>query len=98
MEQDFTSEFTKGFAESFSEAAAAASQAMRILVADSNATIRKLLRMGLSNEDYEIIEATSGPDAYEIATATPEPHAILLDAGLAGKIDGLEVCRRLKAD
>ncbi|MEL6110071.1 MAG: HD domain-containing phosphohydrolase [Planctomycetota bacterium] len=98
MDHELTSEFTQGFTETFSEAAAAAEQAMRILVADGNATIRKLLRMGLSQEDYEIIEATSGPDAYEIATATPEPHAILLDAGIGGAMDGLEVCRRLKSD
>lgn len=90
--------FAEGFAESFSQAAADAQRKMRILVADGNATIRKLLRMGLAGESYEIIEATNGPDAYEIATATPEPHAILLDAGLGGGMDGLKVCRELKND
>ena len=87
-----------GFAETFSQAAADAQGKMRILVADGNATIRKLLRLGLSDEAYEIVEATNGPDAYRIATATPEPHAILLDAGLSGGMDGLKVCRDLKSD
>lgn len=87
-----------GFAETFSQAAADAQRKMRILVADRNATIRKLLRLGLTGEAYEILEATNGPDAYAIATATPEPHAILLDTGLGGGMDGLQVCRELKSD
>lgn len=90
--------FAEGFAETFSKAAADSQGKMRILVADGNATIRKLLRLGLTGEAYEIIEATNGPDAYEIATATPEPHAILIDAGLGGGMDGLKVCRELKSD
>ncbi len=91
-------ELTQGFAETFSQAANDAQGKMRLLVADSNATIRKLLRMGLSGESYEVIEATTGPDAYALATATPEPHAILLDAGIGGGMDGMQVCRELKSD
>ncbi|MCA9135187.1 MAG: response regulator [Planctomycetales bacterium] len=90
--------FAEGFAETFSKAAADSQGKMRILVADGNATIRKLLRLGLTGEAYEIIEATNGPDALAIATATPEPHAILLDTGLSGGMDGLQVCRELKSD
>ncbi len=88
----------QGFAETFSQAAADSQGKMRVLVADGNATIRKLLRLALSGEAYEIIEATTGPDAYQIATATPEPHAILLDSGIGGGMDGLQVCREIKSD
>lgn len=93
-----TTELNNGFAESFTQAAADSQRKMRILVADSNATIRKLLRLGLTGESYEIVEATNGPEAYAIATATPEPHAILLDARLGGDMDGLQVCHQLKSD
>ncbi|OYP34060.1 HD-GYP domain-containing protein [Rhodopirellula sp. MGV] len=89
---------TKGFAETFSQAAAEVDQKMRILVADGNATVRKLLRLALGGESYDITEATNGADAFSIATATPEPHAILLDAGISGGMDGLTVCRMLKDD
>ncbi|KAA1258717.1 Cyclic di-GMP phosphodiesterase response regulator RpfG [Rubripirellula obstinata] len=87
----------EGISETFAQAAADTAQKMRILVADSNSTIRKLLRHGLANEDYEIIEAGDGNEALKLAMQRPEPHAILIDAGISG-INGLEVVRRLKSD
>lgn len=92
-----SAELNAELANTFSQAAADVSQKMRVLVADGNATIRKLLRLGLINEDYEILEATTGEEAYAIATRRPEPHAILIDAQIPG-MDGLEVCRLLKND
>ena len=89
--------FTDGIAETFTQSAADVSQRMRILVADSNATIRKLLRHSLSSDDYEVFEAGDGKEALELAMQRPEPHAILVDAQIKG-IDGLEVCRTLKGD
>mgnify|MGYP003662817160 CR=1 FL=1 len=89
--------FTSGIADTFMQAAADVSQKMRILVADSNATIRKLLRHSLASEDYEIVEAGDGQQALELAMQRPEPHAILIDARIKG-IDGLQVCRQLKGD
>ena len=83
--------------ETFTQSAADVSQKMRILVADSNATIRKLLRHSLSNDDYEVFEAGDGQQTLDLAMQRPEPHAILIDARLKG-IDGLDVCRQLKAD
>ena len=90
-------EFTSGIADTFTQAAADVSQKMRILVADSNATIRKLLRHALAGNDYDVFEAGDGQQALDLAMQRPEPHAILIDARMKG-IDGLEVCRRLKSD
>lgn len=95
---EFNEQIAGGFADTFSQAAADVDQRMRILIADGNATIRKLLRMGLGIEQYEIQEAKTGQEAWELATARPEPHAILIDAGITGGMSGLEVCRRLKSD
>ncbi|NND99719.1 MAG: response regulator [Pirellulaceae bacterium] len=89
--------YTAGIAETFTQAAEDASQQMRILIADGNATIRKLLRHGLNKADYEILEATNGSEALAMAMQRPEPHAILIDAQISG-IDGLQVCRQLKSD
>jgi putative two-component system response regulator len=86
-----------GISDTFAQAAADTAQKMRILVADSNATIRKLLRHGLASEDYDIIEAGDGNEALQLAMQRPEPHAILIDAGISG-LGGLEVVRRLKSD
>lgn len=90
-------QFCGGIAETFNQAAADINQRMRILVADSNATIRKLLRHGLANQDCDVIEAGNGEDALKLAMQRPEPHAILIDARLSG-LDGLDVVRQLKSD
>lgn len=69
----------------------------RILVADGNPTVRKILRLTFKSLDWEILEADDGQRVLELAEETPRPHAILLDLHLS-KIDSFEVCRRLKAD
>ncbi|TWT50718.1 Cyclic di-GMP phosphodiesterase response regulator RpfG [Rubripirellula amarantea] len=90
-------QLANGIAATFTQAAADTAQKMRILIADSNATIRKLLRHGLADDLYELIEASDGHEALKLAMQRPEPHAILIDAGISG-VNGLEVCRRLKSD
>ncbi|MCD0461345.1 response regulator [Roseiconus lacunae] len=70
----------------------------RVLIADGNATVRKLIRWALRDDEYEIVEASNGPDAYVLATESPEPIAILLDANLGGGMTGHDVCRSLKDD
>lgn len=72
-------------------------QLSRVLVADGNPTVRKILRHTFASLDWEMIEAVDGEETLRLAAAHPAPHAILLDLGLS-KIDGFEVCRRLKAD
>ncbi len=46
--------------------------------------------------DYEIIFATSGPQALDMAARQPNVELILLDVTMPG-MDGYEVCRQLKA-
>ncbi len=48
-------------------------------------------------EDYDILAATSGFKALEIASGNNPPDVILLDIVMP-EMDGYEVCRRLKAD
>jgi putative two-component system response regulator len=90
-------ELSAGIAQSFSMATDDSNQLMRVLIADESAAIRKLLRHGLASDDYQILEASNGEEALALATRHPEPHAILIDARMT-RIDGLEVCRRLKSD
>jgi adenylate cyclase len=68
----------------------------RILVVDDNPMNVKLLTMRLTTEGYEVVTATDGEAALAAAIDT-RPDLILLDV-MMPKLDGLEVCRRLKAD
>ncbi len=74
-----------------------AKQITRVLVADGNRTVRKILRHTFDALGWETIEAEDGEQTLRLASERPAPHAILLDLNLR-KINGLEVCRRLKAD
>ncbi|HEY1749335.1 MAG TPA: response regulator [Xanthobacteraceae bacterium] len=67
-----------------------------ILIVDDNETNRDILRTRLGPQGYELIEAADGEAA--IAAAREHlPDLILLDV-MMPKIDGIEVCKRIKAD
>ena len=67
--------------------------APRILVIDDEPPIRKLLRMGLSANGYQIIEAPNGKVALE--RLSEEPDLIILDLGLPD-VEGHELLRRIR--
>jgi len=69
----------------------------KILIVDDHADIRRLIRLTLEFERYDIFEAADGKSALELATSN-RPDVVLLDVMMPGAIDGLEVCRRIKAD
>lgn len=68
----------------------------RILVVDDVPKNLQVVGMILRNQGYEVMPATSGAEALEIV-ALQLPDLILLDL-MMPEMDGLEVCRRLKAD
>ncbi|HEX8012124.1 MAG TPA: response regulator [Casimicrobiaceae bacterium] len=68
----------------------------RILVVDDNAANVEILRMRLEAQGYEIVTATDG-EAALTAVSEHRPDLILLDV-MMPKLDGIEVCRRLRAD
>ena len=67
---------------------------VRVLVIDDEPPIRKLLRMGLSTQGYEVIEAPSGKAALDMLSA--DLGLIILDLGLPD-INGLELLRTIRA-
>jgi two-component system phosphate regulon response regulator PhoB len=67
-----------------------------ILAVDDEEDILELLRYNLSREGCRVTAATTGEEAVRLALSLL-PDLILLDLLLPG-MDGLEVCRRLKAD
>jgi two-component system, cell cycle response regulator len=68
----------------------------RVLVVDDIEVNVRLLEAKLLSEYYEVLTASSGPAALEIAVRD-SPDIVLLDVMMPG-MDGLEVCRRLKSD
>ncbi|WP_353936040.1 response regulator transcription factor [Mitsuokella jalaludinii] len=67
---------------------------MQILVVDDEASIRELLTFNLKKNGYEVTAAADGREALAKAAGM---DLVLLDIMLP-EVDGLEVCRRLKAD
>ena len=70
--------------------------AVKILVVDDDPDIRDILNLTLSEENYEVIEAADGEEALRIITSKPL-DLVLLDYRIP-KVDGREVCRRIKKD
>jgi class 3 adenylate cyclase len=68
----------------------------RILVADDNPANVKMLTTRLASEGYEVVSAADG-EATLRAAHEMTPDLILLDV-MMPKVDGIEVCRQLKAD
>ena len=66
---------------------------IRILVVDDEPPIRKLLRMGLTAQGYEVIDAPNGKTALEQLAS--KPQLVILDLGLPD-IDGLDLLRQLR--
>ena len=70
--------------------------AEKVLVVDDERQIRDLLNEFLTGEGYEVLLASNGEEAIELAE-TEYPDVILLDVKMPG-FDGIEVCKRLKAE
>src|SRR3712207_1426814 len=69
--------------------------AVKVLIVDDDRSLREALRRALSLAGYEAMTADGGQDGLT-KVATLGPDALVLDLGMPD-IDGLEVCRRLRA-
>jgi two-component system KDP operon response regulator KdpE len=65
----------------------------KILIVDDEPPIRKLLRMGLSSQGYDVLEASNGAIALELLAR--KPALVILDLGLPD-IDGHDLLRRIR--
>jgi DNA-binding response OmpR family regulator len=68
----------------------------RVLVVEDDAEIADVLRRTLRQEGHEVRSAADGLAALELAEDFV-PDLVILDLGLP-KLDGVEVCRRLRAE
>lgn len=68
----------------------------KLLIADDEPGIRRLVRMTLESDQCEILEAADGEEALSVAR-DEQPDLVLLDV-MMPKRSGIEVCRILKDD
>jgi DNA-binding response OmpR family regulator len=68
----------------------------RVLVVEDDVEITDVLRRSLRSEGYEVATAADGVEALDVA-ADFFPDLVVLDLGLP-RMDGIEVCRRLRDD
>ncbi len=69
---------------------------MKILVVDDERAVRESLQRALELEGYHVELAGDGEEALQRLSSTSQPDAAILDVLMPG-IDGLELCRRLRA-
>lgn len=70
---------------------------MKILAVDDNLTNLEIIKLLLRPTGHQVLEATSGAEAVELARAE-RPALIFMDLAMPGELDGLEATRRIKAD
>jgi two-component system phosphate regulon response regulator PhoB len=68
----------------------------RVLIAEDDESLRALLRLSIDVGDVDIDEAADGQAALRLARRAP-PDIALIDWMMPG-VDGLELCRALRAD
>lgn len=68
--------------------------ASKILVVDDEKEIRNLIEIYLKNEGYTVIKASNGEEALEVLEKE-EIQLMILDI-MMPKMDGMEVCRRVR--
>ena len=66
-----------------------------IVVVEDDTNIADLVDMYLRREGFRVVEAATG-EAGLAAVERERPRLVILDLGLPGAMDGLEVCRRLR--
>ena len=68
----------------------------KILIVDDRPEVVELVRVTLEGEDYEIVDASDGKEALK-KVRLEKPDLVLLDVVMP-KMNGFEVCRKLKKD
>ena len=68
---------------------------MRILIADDEAVSRRLLQATLEKWGHEVVTTNNGADAWEHLQQPEGPRLAILD-WMMPRLDGLEVCRRVR--
>ena len=69
----------------------------RVLIVDDDRDTREMYSESLKADGFDILAASSGEEALRLASDRA-PTVVVTDLRLRGRIDGLELARRLRAD
>ena len=69
---------------------------MKILIAEDDFTSRTMLATVLKNMEHDVVETTSGSEAWDAVQKPDAPQLAILD-WMMPEMDGIEVCRRIRA-
>ena len=69
----------------------------RVLIAEDEAAIREFIVINLRRGGYEVIEAEDGARALELYNSCDGDFDVVLLDVMMPNVDGLEVCRQLRA-
>lgn len=70
---------------------------LKILVAEDEENIREFIVINLKRAGFDVIEAVDGLDAYEKYMLNPDEIAIAVLDIMMPRMDGLELCKKLRA-
>ncbi len=68
-----------------------------MVVVEDDPNIADLVDLYLRQAGFRVLQSTDGAAGLD-AVSTHDPDLVILDVGLPGDIDGLEVCRRLRSE
>ena len=74
-----------------------APEAGTIVLVEDDQNIADLVELYLREEGFRVVQARDG-EAGLRAVRDQRPRLVILDVGLPGEVDGLAVCRKLRAD
>ncbi|MCL1806259.1 MAG: response regulator transcription factor [Oscillospiraceae bacterium] len=69
----------------------------KLLILEDEESIRSFVVINLKRAGYDVVEAGTGEEALALVQNHPDIRLSLLDIMLPGELDGLEVCRRIRA-
>jgi phosphoserine phosphatase RsbU/P len=69
---------------------------VKVLIAEDEIVSRRLLESALPRWGYDIITATDGEEAWTLLQESDAPTILVLD-WLMPRLDGVEICRRIRA-
>jgi DNA-binding response OmpR family regulator len=68
-----------------------------VLIADDSESLRLVMRITVESQGWTVLEAPTGYDALA-RSAQERPDLVLLDLSFGDDLDGIEVCRQMRAD
>ena len=68
----------------------------RVLIVDDQPELRRLVKLTMELDGFEVFEAENGQRGIEMIRVV-KPSVILMDAMMPGRLDGFQACEKVKS-